>query len=107
MAASSIDDVRLLRAIANYRVVAGDHRCVVVDGGSEPHTVYLREDDACDCGDWTFRDDGPLCVHLLAALLWAEEDRVVVQLGRVMRSTWLERPPPPPRAEYVNGVRVA
>lgn len=96
-----IDHRRLLRVVARYRAIGhSDDGAIVVGGGRELHTVYLRDDieHACDCADHCFRDS--LCVHVIAALLFTGDERVVRALGDVMRDTWLNRPPPLPSVQH-------
>jgi hypothetical protein len=110
---AEIDVQRVLRVIGSYRVrgaVAGTRNLVIYVvrlGCTEHHTVDLRDDaaDLCDCADHTFRQS--LCVHVIAALLWRNDERVLRAVGVAMRDAWLDRAPEPPTPQYRNGVRVS
>ena len=83
-AAGGVDLDRLERSLElnGERVGEGRYR---VTGGENDHWVdlYTATNPRCDCGDHLWRDR--VCKHILAALLREGHDRVVAQLGAVVR----------------------
>lgn len=92
--AGGIEEGRLERCLALVAESLGQGRYRVT-GGTEPHWVDLRSRyvPRCDCGDHLWRER--VCKHILAALLREGDERVIRELGPLVRAI---RESPPPRA---------
>ena len=57
-----------------------------VSGGDNTHWVDLiaRDHPRCDCGDYLWRDS--LCKHIIAARLREGDERVLSQVGALVKS---------------------
>jgi hypothetical protein len=82
-AAGGVDLDRLERSLGlrGERVSPGRYR---VTGGTHDHWVdlYSSSHPRCDCGDHLWRDR--VCKHILAALLREGDERVLVELPRLL-----------------------
>jgi hypothetical protein len=82
-ATGGVDLDRLERSLGlrGERVSPGRYR---VTGGTQDHWVdlYSASHPRCDCGDHLWRDR--VCKHILAALLREGDERVLVELPRLL-----------------------
>lgn len=81
--AGGVDLDRLERSLGLHgeRVGFGRYR---ISGGGHDHWVdlYTAAQPRCDCGDHLWRDR--ICKHILAALLREGNERVLVELPRLL-----------------------
>lgn len=80
-----IDDGRLERGVQLECVAVGDGRYRVIGGDTE-HWVDLISHDhpRCDCGDYLWRD--VICKHIIAARLREGDEKVLSQIGALVRT---------------------
>jgi uncharacterized Zn finger protein len=92
-AAGGVEQGRLERGLGLEAAAVGQGR-YRVSGGAETHWVDLRSTNVprCDCGDHLWRER--ICKHILAALLREGDERVLREVGTLVRELRARAEPP-------------